>query len=178
MSIEFYSKFVNFLKKHELYDEKVFQYIWEKALMLDYRDEDYSFLLGSCGIVIDRKRNLLDIQPCLPFLMDDKAVAMAIYAYINSLMLIPKVGRKYKENMVNNYVLPMFYEILYILENPTKQLLTYEQNMRNDLLKYGSHNYKTILNCVDQLVESYKIDNSSNKQIVRKAKRLARNYIK
>lgn len=173
-------KFIDFLKKHNLYDEKLFKYICEQSISIDSQLDVHDFLLGSCQTVINHKRHdkLEQIIPCMPKLVDDKSVAIAIYTYVNALMLVPKINKTYKEDLFYHYFLPMFYEKIYILENPNSELLVYEENMRNILLKDGANNFKTIFNLVDESTCNYNQRKYDNERLIRKSKRLAKAYIR
>lgn len=46
MSNDFYSKYLNFLKKHNLYEEESFQYIRANALYIDYWDDEARDFIG------------------------------------------------------------------------------------------------------------------------------------
>ncbi|MCI6266834.1 MAG: hypothetical protein MR598_08335 [Erysipelotrichaceae bacterium] len=177
MANEFYDKFRDFLKRHELYEEKSFQYIWKQAVFVDYREEDIRDLIGNCAVILDNKEKILNIIPCFPFLRDDITVVISIYAYVQALMQLPRLEKKYQENILYGYILPMYYEKLYILENENEVLLQYEENMINHLLKDGSSKYQDILKCRDELVAYSQNNNFSAMKIGRHAKRLARRYV-
>ena len=57
---EFELKFINFLKKYNLYDENTFKYIKEQSILCDFLIDEYDFVLGSCHIVVNNKNGLLE----------------------------------------------------------------------------------------------------------------------
>lgn len=177
MANEFYTKFKQFLIKYDLYEERSFHYIWDHSVLVDYREDDYQELIGNCSLIIGNNEKLIDIIPCLPYLTNDTTVAISIYAYVQALTQLPRIGKKYQEHIFYTYILPMVYEKLYILENANKELLDYEANMIDHLLKDGSSKYETVLKCRDELIDYYTKNHTKANQVGKKAKRLAKKYI-
>lgn len=177
MPNDFDLKFINFLKKHDLYDEKVLKYIAEQSVDIDIDSHD--FLLGSCHTVINNNNGKLEqIIPCMPNIMDDYSVMIAIYTYVNTLLLLPKLNKTYDNELFYNYFLPLFYKKIYILENPSDELLMYEKTMRERLLKFSPNNFKYIFELIDSLTCNYNKNSYDSRKIAKKAKRLARTYMK
>lgn len=177
MPNDFDLKFLDFLKRHSLYDEKVLKYVNEQAIDSDINEHD--FLLGSCHIFVNNKTGKLEqIIPCMPNLMDDYSVMIAIYTYINALLLMPMIGKSYDDNLFLHYFLPLFYKKIYILENPTSELLVYEDKMRERLVKYSPDKFKFIFDLIDELTSNYNKNNVDNKQMAKKIKRIARIHVR
>lgn len=177
MANQFYIKFLSFLRNHNLHDIDNFKYIWSQAAFIDATDDDYNFLLGGCVNIIDKNGKLQGIVPCLPNLVNDKMVAVSVYGYVQALTQLTRLNKKYKSNIYYSYILPMFYEKLFILENSSDELLTYEENMRKKLLKDNSFDYKLVLETVDDLIEKYNKGKLDDKKMARKTRRLAKIYI-
>lgn len=177
MPNDFDLKFINFLKKHDLYDEKVLKYLFEQSV--DSNVDEHDFLLGSCHVVINNKNGKLEqIIPCMPNIMDDYSVMIAIYTYVNTLLLFPKLNKTYDSDLFYNDFLPLFYKKLYILENPVAQLLVHDKLMQERLLKVSPNKFKYIFELIDSLTCNYNKNNSDSRKIAKKAKRLARTYVK
>ena len=170
----YYIKFINFLKKHNLYDDKFFKYFWKESIFISLFDDDYSFLIGGTAIVVDRKNRITNITPHMPYINCDKSVAIGIYTYVQALIQITRIGKKENYDVYYNYILPMFYEKIYINENFNDELFYYENKMRNNLSKDNFDFYTNILNSVDSLFYSYSKKKLNEKQIARRAKRLAK----
>ena len=175
MPNDFYLKFINFLKKHNLYDEKVLKYVFNESIAIDINN--YDFVLGSCHLVINNKNGKLEqIIPCMPNIMDDYSVIIAIFTYVNTLLLLPKLNKYYDDNCFSYYFTPLFYENIYVLENSSVELLEYEIDRRKQFLKHSPDKFKFIFNFIDNEIRCYK-DNSNNKQLAKKVKRLAKSCV-
>lgn len=170
----YFDKYMAFLRKHELYDEYFFDYFWNRAVHVDIRDEEYQGLFGSNVPIINEKNKLIDLVPCMPFIDNDKAVAIGIYTYVHALTQTPRIGKKHNDNKYFCYILPMFYERIYIIENENEALLKHEEEIRYNIEIGDSLENKLILQSVDELVDSYKRHKMNEKQIARRARRIAR----
>lgn len=162
-------KYINFLKKHEIYDEKCIRYLHRHSVKINYQDMS---LIG-CTLDIDRKGRLRSFIPCVPYLYNDKMVAIYIYVYVQALELIPKLGKKYEDNFLDQ-LLPLFYLKLYLTENANEALWTYDQSIRNTLLEDQTNQSKILLQSLDRLIGNYYQENSEAKKMGKKAKRLAK----
>lgn len=167
-------KFVSFLKKHELYNFKCFSYFEYQAVKIDYEDiKDVLFL----DCVLETKFGYLQgFIPIVPYLSNDKTVAMNIYAYVQALQLIPKVGKKYEEQFIHS-LLPLLYLRLYLVENANEVLWNYEKSIEHKLLNDESEQSKILLQQIDHLIEIYYFEGDSAKKMGVKTKRLAKNYL-
>ena len=58
MSNIYYTKFVKFLEKHNLYDKTFFEFFWKNSVFIDLLDDDFSYLIGGTIIVLDTKNKL------------------------------------------------------------------------------------------------------------------------
>ena len=175
MSNYFYKKYVDFLTEHKLFDYKVANYLWINSAKIDFETANNNVLIG-CSTVIDINNKLLSITPCFSYLNNDCMVAMNIYTYVNSLFLLPQVGRKYNEDIYGK-TLALFYQKLYILENKNYELVELEKLIDSYLLKDGSLTNKLLLNNVDKMIENYNFSKINVDKNSRKIKRLARDSI-
>lgn len=178
MKNEYYSKFLKFLKEKNLYEEKSFKFFLKQATFIDYND-NFDNIMGHCTCVYGKGEQLVDIIPCTPFIKDEKSVVININAYIQTLMLIPKMGNKYEEDVFYNYALPLFYEKLYISENSNKVLLNYEKRKRKKILKSVNSTYQFAFKYSDELLEDYLNNKDSGiDKVIRLSKRSAKEYLR
>ena len=83
----YYNKFIEFLKKYNVYSEEILKY-WEKnRLLFDIRDEEKKELIG-CYYQYE-KECLKKISLIVPFIDNDKTVLINIHEYIHLLLLYP-----------------------------------------------------------------------------------------
>lgn len=167
-------KFVRFLKKHELYNGMCFSYFLNQSVKICYKDIKEALFMD-CAIGM-KNGKLQSFIPIVPYLDNDKAVAMNIYAYVQTLNLLPNLGNKYEENY-DDLLLPLFYLRLYLMENANEALWTYEKKIRNKLLRNESYVSKIVLQQTDELIGNYYLQNSDAKRMGKKTKRLAQNYL-
>lgn len=175
MAKEMLKKYIYFLQKHQIYDEKCIRYLQKQSVKVDYQNALNIPLIG-CALDIDKKGKLRSFIPCVPYLYNDTMVAIYIYVYVQTLVLIPKLEKKYEENFLDQ-LLPLFYLKLYLVENANEALWTYDQTIRNILLEDETMQSKTLLQSLDRLIGNYYQENSEAKKMGRKAKRLAKNYL-
>lgn len=178
MNNEYYSKFLKFLKEKKIYEEKSFKYFLKQATFIE-SNNNFDNIIGHCTCVYDKGGLLIDIIPCTPFITDEKSVVININAYVQTLMLIPKIGTKYNEDVFYNYVLPLFYEKLYITENYDKVLSKYEKRKKQKILKGNNSIHQFAFKYSDELLEDYLNKNSSGiDKVIAVSRRTARDYLK
>ena len=125
-----YQKFIDFLKKYGLYDEKIFHYIMDNAVYFDYLDDE---LRNSIGVYcIYQQNKLFKIVLYVPYITDDKTVLINVHEYVHAFLLYPKLGTKYKMG-IDCEVLPFYFENLYILENPNIGLEEFKQRLNQSI---------------------------------------------
>ena len=171
----YYTKFIDFFKKHNLYDKEGFEYLRNNSIMFDYRDEEAISLLGwGCRWNIRNGKYLDKINLIVPFLDNDLTVLINIHEYTHGIMLYKYLGKKLKiDNDIE--MLPMMYERLYFLENSTLELAKYEEMYDKTISSDSEIKYILGLKYRDELIEKYNNGYDFNK-LDRYAKKLARRY--
>ncbi len=163
----YYRKFIEFLKKHGIYDKEIVDYFMANSTKFDYRiEEDRTFI----GVYYVIKNNILDkIKVVVPYLNDDKTVLINIHEYVHLYKYYNKLGKlchigKDKE------VLPIFYEKLFVKENPTKELIDYHNNLNESINNSKDEEYLLALRLSTELMNSY--DNENINKLNVKVKKL------
>ena len=169
----YYEKFINFLKKHNLYDEEVIQYWTKNKISFDYLEEESRCLIG-CYYKIENKI-LTKISLIVPFIDNDKTVLINIHEYIHLLLTYHKLGYKYKLDP-SREILPIFYERIFIRENETASLLNYYNYLNSYIIEENLNEYVLALKISDILLKTYNNDNvfkleNKAKKLVRKNKK-------
>lgn len=134
-----YQKFINFLKKYGLYDDKIFHYIMDNAVYFDYLDDELRSAIGVYCIYQQNK--LFKIVTYVPYITDDKTVLINVHEYVHAFLLYSKLGTKYKMGM-DCEVLPFYFENLYILENPNIGLEEFEQRWNQSISYENREEYR------------------------------------
>ncbi len=169
----YYQKFIEFLKRHNLYNEEILNYWKNNRIIFDYREEEKRDLIG-CYYAF--KNNILTkINLIVPIMNDDKTVLINIHEYIHLYLLYDKIGKKCKINE-DKEVLPIFYERLYIHENPTKELQEYYEYLNSFIMKEKTKEYLIALEISDILLKKYL--NKDINTLSRKSQKLTKKLIK
>ena len=122
-----YSKYINFLIQHNLFDKGIFQYLQKNLVFIPFKSIDEYHSIG-CTIILNHNEKLVGFIPCVPYLENDKAVAINIFVYVQALMLLPNIGKVYDERDYD-YTLPFIFQKHYILETKNISLLEYHERM-------------------------------------------------
>lgn len=174
MSKDAYEKFIYFFKKHGLYDYKMFKYLSENTLPYDFLEEEKRSSTGYHYILNSRKR-LEEIKLIVPFIEDEKTIAINIHEYIHAITLYQRLGKKYKQD-IDSEILPMLYEKIYLSENPSKELEYFLNYLDSSITKDSPLQYQLALEVQNQLLEYYKNIHPSFYMLQAKAKTITKKY--
>lgn len=166
-----YTKFIDFFKRHNLYDEKIFNYLRENSVMFDYRDEDSRPFIG-CYYTYSKDDKLKKISLCVPFIDDDITILINIHEYIHGILMYNKIGYKYKAG-IDCEVLPMLYERIFVEETQNEKLKEYLKYLNKNILESSNPEYQLALNVQDELLEEYN-KNKKIKTLNKKIKKLTK----
>ena len=168
-----YNKFIEFLDKHNLYDKDILKYFQSNSLIFDYSNEEFRDFIG-CYYSFDKSGRLIKIKACVPYIYDDKTILINIHEYIHFYLLYKKIGKKFIIGL-DAEVLPILYEKIYILENPSVELLSYEEYLNNFIIDSDDKKYILALKLQDELINLYN-KGLSIERLNFKVKVLARKY--
>ena len=79
-----YEKYINFLKKHNIYNEELLMYIREYATYFDYYNENEKNYPTSTFPVIDKQKKVIGIRTVIPVITDDITIILNIKEYIKA----------------------------------------------------------------------------------------------
>lgn len=164
----YYRKFIEFLKKHGIYDEEVIRYYREHWELFEYLDVEERINMGTNYII--RNGYLEEIKAIVPIMNNDITVLINVHEYIHVLMNYKKINQPVKIKTKDHEVLPIFYEKLYVKENSTEELIDYHNFLKECIDDTPEEQYVFALNISDKLMENY--DNQSINELDRKVKRL------
>lgn len=169
----FHPNIIDFFKKHNMYDEKMFQYLQNNTTMLDYNYEDERIFIG-CFQLVNKKNIITGVHLNIPYVQDEKTALINIHELTHGIEFYKKIGKPYKPDITVE-TLPLLYERLYIMENPSIELENYGKYLDNLILKESKEEYLFGLNIRDILIEEYNYNMDS---MTKKIKKLAKNYHK
>lgn len=168
-----YLKFIDFFKKHNLYDEKVFKYIRENAILFDYLEEEKRAFIG-CYYSYDKNKCLSKITVVVPIINDERTLLINIHEYTHAIMLYHKLGKPCKiERDIE--MLPMLFERIYLEENKNKNLEKYVKGLNESITEDSEIEYQIALKHQKELLEYYLKTNNFTK-LQKKARKLSRKY--
>lgn len=173
---EYYNNFINFFKKHNLYNEEMFKYIQNNSTHFDYRDEEQRIFIG-CYYICNKLEILQKINIVVPFIDNKITLLINIHEYIHAIELYNNIGKKY-EHKDTEETLPMLYELLYYLENPSKELKIYLTELNKQITKNSSKSYQIALLIQEELLAYYQKENPTFRKLQIKVKKLTKNCIK
>lgn len=171
---QYYKDFIDFFKKHNLYEEKMFDYIRRNSTLFDYRNEEQRIFIG-CFYICNKQNILQKIKLCVPIINSQITTLINIHEYLHAIELYNKIGKKY-QNSDTEEVLPMLYELLYFLDNPSKELENHLIYLNTRIKDDTKESYKIALSIEKELLKYYKEKNPNLKKLQRQAKKLTKKY--
>ena len=165
-----YTELVNFFKKHNLYDEKTFNYLNRNKIIVDYREIESRSEIRCYNLT---KNNILSkVWICVPTIYDSKTLLINIYIYMHAILLCKQLGTKTNDKR-NNQILAMLYEKIYVEENPNSELTEYLNTLNEYTREKGPLNDKIALGVQQELLEYYNSKNPDLEDLQKKAKKLS-----
>ena len=174
----YYKYIMDFLKKHNLYDEKMIRYILDRAHYIDYYDSlddlDIKFLV-SCGANIDKKtKRVKGIELVVPNPVDYKTSIIFVHELVHCIIWYKYMNKKYKDDITYES-LPFLYERLFIEEYKDKKNEEFIEYLDSSIDEQSSDAYKFALYARDYLYENYNGDilhmEKLSKKLVKKYKK-------
>lgn len=169
-----YEKYLNFLKKHNIYNEKLINYIRENTIFIDYSNEEYRSYISTVPVV-EKDKRLKTIKSILPYINNDITISININEYVKALIYYQKL-RKYFNIGEEIEILPLFYEKLFIKENETEELKQYREELDKTIIRENTRKYVVALNSQNDLQRYYEEGNINVTTLETKAKKLAKEY--
>ena len=154
--MNYYNKFLDFLRKNNLYNQKSFAFISYHTTNIDYNEETKDQI--GYTYTKNNEDKIIDFKICVPTIEDEKTLIINIRNYIYALFLYEMLGKKEKIGEVQEAI-ALFYERLYILveEFSIKEynkFLAEEINERNDEnFTKGAKLSIELLNYYDESIE-------------------------
>ena len=171
-----YTEFVNFFKKHNLYDVNIFNYLRYNSIQFDYHDDEKRPYIGY-HYLTDKNDILTKIKLYVPYIDSHKTILINIHEYIHGIILYNKLEKKFKQE-IDSEILPILYEKIYLLENPSKELEDFLNYLNNRITKDNLNliQYKIALEVQDEMLKYYNEEKPTFIDLQKKAKKLSRRY--
>ena len=175
MEYTYYQKYINFLKKYNIFNKEILEYIRKNSMHFNYMEEEKREFIG-CFYIQDKNNTLQKIHICIPYIDSDLTVLINIHEYIHILSSYPYINRKFKLSKEVE-TLPIFYEQLYYLDNQSEYLKKEMIKLSNQILNSDQIEYKIALYCKEELLDYYSKEKPHFKKLQRKAKQMSNKYI-
>jgi len=168
----YYEEYINFLKKHNIYNKEILNYQKYHTYIVDYRDEDERKLIG-CSFITSKYNILKQINLCIPTLNSKIAILINIHEYIHLLTKYKYLNKKFK--LTDNIeILPILYETLYVLETNDEALTNYYNKLNETIKKDSQKKYQIALIVKEELLNYYNENSPTYKKLEHKAKKLTK----
>ena len=166
------SEIIDFFKRHNLYEEKMFNYLQENSIMIDYRVEEHRAFVG-CFCQYEKNSNiLLKFNLCIPFDYNDVTRLVCIHEIVHGICAYKKLNKHF--DLGNSCeVLPFLYEGLYVIEKQSEELNNYLKYLDSCIEEHSDEKYKIALYLRNELLDNYE-DNFD--KMDRLSKRLTLRY--
>lgn len=175
MSLNYYQKFIDFFKRHGLYNQEVFDYLRKNSIQFDYRDTDYQPLIGC--FYLTKGNKLTKINLIVPYINNDITVLINIHEYIHGIIAYKYINKRFSEDL-NSETLPILYERIYLEENKDNQTLRKHFDSINDVINESNSTdimkYKIALSIQEKLFDYYTSKHPNIKELSSKAKKLTK----
>lgn len=161
--MNYYNKFLEFLQKNNLYNQKSFAFISYHTTNIDYSEETKEQI--GYTYTKNNEDKIIDFKICVPTIEDEKTLIINIRNYIYALFLYEMLGKKEEIGEVQEAI-ALLYERLYIVEQEFiikeyNKFLLEEINERNEEnFTRGAKLSLELLNYYDENIE--KLTNRAN----------------
>ena len=173
MEKNYYQIFIEFLKKHNLYNEEAIKYLHKQGIFFDYYEEENRDFIG-CYYILNKSNVLQKIQIIAPYIKNEQTLLINIHEFTHGLLLYNFLGKKIDIGKESE-VLPMLYERIYLEENYSIKAKDYIEKLNSRITKDSKIDYIIALHIQEEMLKYQEKENNPFK-LYKKAKRLARKY--
>lgn len=175
MANKYYEEFIDFFKKYNLYNEEIFNYLRENAILFDYRDEDcdYRYFISCTPNV---KNDILrNIKMIVPYPDNDITNLINVHEYMHGIELYPYLNKYFDYEKYKKYgeMMPILMERLYCLEHPSENLKEEMEYLDKKIEDSDDKKYKFALDKANELLDYFN-ETKDIKKVQKKAKKLVR----
>lgn len=168
--MKYNNEIIAFFKKHNMYSDKMFDYLQNNTIMINYNYKENRDFIGCYHIIQNNKLN--KIKLITPYPTNEITTLINIHEITHGIELYKHLNKKYTPD-ISCEVLPMLYERIYVNEVNSKELLEYAANLDKEIT--NQEQYLLGLNLRDELLNNYNYNFNSTK---RKVKKLVNKYYK
>ena len=167
----YFDKFVEFIRKHKLYQRDSLAFISERTTYLDYENINERDFIG-CYYDVDKFGRVVDFKVYVPKIADEKTLLINIHEYVHAFILYKLLNKNYDIGLEKE-VLPLMYEKICILENEEFSLKKYERVMKEVINEINTDEYIIGNEIANVLVP---LEDGNLEELNKEAKRLVKVY--
>lgn len=176
MQENYYKKFINFLKEHNLYDENAMEYLHQNGIFFDYSEEKDRDFIG-CRFATNKRKILKCIILCVPNIRDEKTLIINIHEYTHALLYYKYLGKKVDIKNSSIEILPMMYEKLYIKESNSQLCKEYIEYLDSQITEKSDLKYRVAINAQQEMLDFYSKEKNPDK-LEEQSKKIAKKLTK
>jgi len=173
MKTKSYNDLIIFFKKHNLYEEKMFNYIRNNSIIFDYKDDETRKKIGCYKVV--QNNSLSSITIVTPIIEDERTLIININIYMQAILAYQNLGYIYnptEEQQINDSAIAMLYENIYLLENSSEVAKKYIDKLNQNIINSNDEKYKIALNIQEKLIENYLKKKNKNQNLINSSKKI------
>ncbi|MBQ6285198.1 MAG: hypothetical protein IJK67_02670 [Bacilli bacterium] len=169
----FNKKIEDFFKKHNLWNKEMFSYIYSISNEVDYYDKNINFAVGCPPKVNNHTGKIEGFQLTIPYCVDGITTMIAVHEIAHAIYWYKKIGQTYDE--IQEELFPMIVERLYVEENKTSTLESYEKFLDSTIDSKEDSSYSFALvnreSFMKTNLDDFKLFDKSARKLARKWRR-------
>ena len=131
-------KVIDFFKRHNMYEESMFEYLQDHSVMIDYDDPEQKYFVGFNYCV--ENGILRKFSMGIPYMKDYKTMLINIHEITHGIYAYRRLNKKFTR--IGIETLPMLYEKIFILENGSEELKQYGEFLDSCIVENSEEKYK------------------------------------
>lgn len=172
LGMKYDQRIIDFFKRHNLYDEEMFDHLQKNSLKAHYCDSNERSKI-KCRTILNKNGKVLDYLIVLPDVTDHITMLIQLHEIAHGIVAYKFLGKKYIKEY--SEVLSFLVEKLYINEMNDSKVTEFSNYLDNLINEEDELSYKFGLYASEELIDDFDGDiNKMNKD----CKKLLRNYKK
>lgn len=171
IKMTYFDRFIDFITRHNLYDNKSFIAISNRTTNIDYNNEQARDFIG-CFYKVENDI-ITDFKVCVPKIIDIRTLFINIHEYVHALIIYNSLGKK-EDIGLEKEVLPLMYEEMYAVFDDEISIKDYLKDHCEMINEMNSEEYTIASKIKDKIIYKY---NDLDKQL-ECAKKLVKIYKK
>ena len=172
LGMHYNDKVIDFFKRHNLYEEKMFKDLQKNSLAAYYVDPDENRKIR-CQTILGKNNKVLDYIIILPDTLNDITMLIELHEIAHGIVAYKSLGKKFKKEY--SEVLSCLVEKLYVKEMNSERVTNYSKYLDSLVDESDDISYRFGLYASEELIDGFDGDiNKMNKD----CKKLLRKYKK